>query len=60
MSRLSHRERDLIGLKFAGGLTNRRIAALTGLSESNVGVILYRAVRRLRTELNVKERDYEN
>ena len=55
VSRLSHRERDLIGLKFAGGLTNRRIAALTGLSESNVGVILYRAIRRLRAELNAKE-----
>jgi len=51
VARLSDRERDLIGLKFAAGLTNRRIAEITGLSESNVGVILYRAVRRLRTEL---------
>lgn len=52
---LSDRERDLIALKFAAGLTNRRIAELTGLSESNVGVILYRAVRRLRAELSAKE-----
>ena len=54
VARLSHRDQDLIGLKFAGGLTNRRIAELTGLSESNVGVILYRSLRRLRTELKRK------
>jgi RNA polymerase sigma-70 factor (ECF subfamily) len=52
--RLGSRERDLIGLKFAAGLTNRRIAELTGLSESNVGIILYRAVRRLRSDLLAK------
>jgi RNA polymerase sigma-70 factor (ECF subfamily) len=52
VARLPARDRDLIGLKFAAGLTNRRIAALTGLSESNVGVILHRAVRRLQTDLS--------
>ena len=51
LARLSSREQDLMGLKFGGGLTNRRIAELTGLSENNVGIILYRAVRRLRAEL---------
>jgi len=55
MAHLSNRERDIIALKFGAGLTNRRIAALTRLSESNVGVILYRAVRRLRVELTDKE-----
>lgn len=55
VARLRDRERDLIALKFAAGLTNRRIAELTGLSESNVGVILYRAVQRLRIELDAKE-----
>ena len=52
---LSHRDRDLIALKFAAGLTNRRIAELTGLSANNVGVILYRAVRRLREQLDLQE-----
>jgi RNA polymerase sigma-70 factor (ECF subfamily) len=47
VARLSDRERDLIALKFAVGLTNRRIADLTGLSASNVGVILYRAITAL-------------
>ncbi|RIK41940.1 MAG: RNA polymerase subunit sigma-24 [Chloroflexi bacterium] len=51
LAKLSDRERDLLALKFAGQLTNRRIAGLTGLTESNVGVILFRALRRLRAEL---------
>ena len=59
MSRLSDRERDLIALKFAAGLTNRDIAELMGLSASNVGVILYRAVRRLRVDLSAREGDHE-
>lgn len=57
VARLSERERDLIALKFAAGLTNRRIAELSGLSESHVGVILYRAVRRLRAELGGEEQE---
>jgi RNA polymerase sigma-70 factor (ECF subfamily) len=45
---LSDRERELIALKYGAGLTNRLIARLTGLSESNVGSILHRVVRTLR------------
>lgn len=45
---LSERERDLIALKFATNLNNRQIASLTGLSEQNVAVILYRSIRQLR------------
>ena len=45
---LPDRQRDLLGLKFAAGLNNRQIAALVGLTEQNVGVILYRAIGRLR------------
>ena len=48
---LSPRERDLLALKFQSTLNNRQIAALTGLSESNVGTILNRAVTKLRTRL---------
>jgi RNA polymerase sigma-70 factor (ECF subfamily) len=54
VAHLGSRERDLIGLKFAAGLTNRSIAQLTGLSENNVGIILYRTVRRLRAELEAQ------
>jgi len=48
---LSDREREVIALKFAAGLPNTEIAKLTGLSQSNVGVTLYRAVKRLRATL---------
>lgn len=51
VSQLPEREQDIIGLKFGGGLTNRKIAALLGLTENHVAVILYRAVRKLRQGL---------
>lgn len=52
LSRLSDRERNLIALKFSAGLTNQAIAEISGLTQSNVAVILYRSVRRLRAELD--------
>jgi len=54
--RLADRERELVALKYGAGLTNRAIAHLSGLTESNVGVILYRTIQTLRSEW---ENDYE-
>lgn len=51
MTKLDDRERNLIGLKFAAGLTNGSISEITGLTKSNVAVIIYRAVKQLRSEL---------
>ena len=48
LATLSAQERDIVSLKFGGEFNNREIAGLTGLSESNVGTILYRVVRKLR------------
>lgn len=48
---LSARERDLLSLKFYSGLSNRQIAQLTRLSESNVGTVVHRAVEKLRARL---------
>ena len=45
---LSEQERELIAMKFTLELTNRDIAAETGLGESNVAVILFRAMKKLR------------
>jgi len=45
---LPERERELLALKYGAGATNRAIAQLTGLSESNVGTILHRTVQALR------------
>jgi RNA polymerase sigma-70 factor, ECF subfamily len=44
------RDRELIALKYGAGLGNREIARLTGLSESNVGTILFRSVQALRSQ----------
>ncbi|MCX6089441.1 MAG: sigma-70 family RNA polymerase sigma factor [Candidatus Atribacteria bacterium] len=51
LGQLSDREQNIVALKFWSGLTNRQIAELTGLSESHVGVLLYRAMKRLRNIL---------
>jgi RNA polymerase sigma-70 factor (ECF subfamily) len=48
MKTLNEREREIIYHKYWGGMTNREIAKSTGLSESNIGVILFRAMRYLR------------
>jgi RNA polymerase sigma-70 factor (ECF subfamily) len=50
LKQLSTRERDLIALKYGAEMTNRAIARATGLSESNVGTILHRAVETLRAQ----------
>lgn len=48
LATLPSRERELIAMKFGAEMTNRAIARATGLSESNVGTILHRAVESLR------------
>ncbi len=53
LSQLQMRERELIAFKYGAGLNNREIARLTRLSASNVAVILYRAVEKLRTQMEI-------
>jgi RNA polymerase sigma-70 factor (ECF subfamily) len=48
LARLPAREQELVALKYGAGLTNRAIAAALNLSESNVGSLLHRIVRKLR------------
>ncbi len=48
---LDLREQEVLALKFGAGLTNRRIASLLEISETNAGTILYRSLRKLKTEL---------
>jgi RNA polymerase sigma-70 factor (ECF subfamily) len=52
LNELPEREREAIFLKFYRGYTNKLIAQQTGISETNVGTILYRVVQKLRQELN--------
>ena len=51
LARLPDRDRDVLGLKFAANLANREIARITGLRESHVAVIVYRALGKLRRQL---------
>ncbi len=48
LARLSDLERDAIAFKFTDGLSNIQIAEMLGVSPSNLGVILHRALKRLR------------
>jgi len=50
--RLPEDDQEIIRLKFAGEFNNRQIAKMLGLSESNVGVRLFRAVKKLREDFN--------
>ena len=48
LATLPPRQRELMAMKYGADMTNRAIARATGLSESNVGTILHRAVESLR------------
>jgi RNA polymerase sigma factor (sigma-70 family) len=48
VAQLSPRDRELVALKFHGGLTNAELAAVLGTSESNAGTRVHRAVMKLR------------
>src|SRR5262249_28281452 len=50
LNELPNRERELVALKYGANLTNRQIAPLVGLSESNVGTVLNRTLNKLREQ----------
>ena len=50
ISRLSQHEQEIISLKFGAKMSNRQIAKTTGMSESNVGTTVWRAVSKLRDD----------
>lgn len=51
LTSLPEREREIFSLKYGAQFTNRSIAKVVGLTESNVGTILHRIVSRLREQL---------
>jgi RNA polymerase sigma-70 factor (ECF subfamily) len=50
LATLPERDRELLALKYGAGMNNRAIARATGLTESNVGTLLHRAVQTLRAQ----------
>ena len=51
LARLSERDQEIISLKFAGRLRNQEIGQIMDMKEKTVSVVLLRAVRRLRLQL---------
>ncbi|MBJ7348961.1 MAG: sigma-70 family RNA polymerase sigma factor, partial [Thermoleophilaceae bacterium] len=48
LTQLGPRQRELVALKFFGGLENRAIAEVLGISTSNAGTQLHRAITSMR------------
>jgi RNA polymerase sigma-70 factor (ECF subfamily) len=51
LNTLTDKERTIIAMKFAAGLKNTDIAALMSLSETNVGIIIHRCMKKMRGQL---------
>lgn len=51
LSQFDERSRSVITLKYYGELANREIGNLMGLSESNVGTILSRAIQKVKKSM---------
>jgi RNA polymerase sigma factor (sigma-70 family) len=52
LAELPARDRELLALKFQAGLSNAEVAEVLGVSESNAGTMLHRAVQKLRKAVN--------
>ena len=52
LAKLPAREREIVALKFHGGLSNAELARVLGVSESNAGTLLYRTMEKLRKACN--------
>ena len=50
LGRLAPRERELVALKYAGGLSHDEIGRVLGISASNAGTRLHRTLEKLRRE----------
>ncbi|GAB6181630.1 sigma-70 family RNA polymerase sigma factor [Desulfotomaculum defluvii] len=52
---LDDRQRNIIALKFGACLTNRQIAQMMNITESNVGTIIFRSLKKLKDVLKEHE-----
>ena len=54
VSQLPENQREVVRLKFQGGLTYKQIAEVTGLSKTNVGFLIHTGLKSLRKQLGAK------
>jgi len=54
MAALGARDREVIALKFHAGLDNAEIAAVLGVSPTNAGTLLHRAMTKLREAIDAQ------
>ena len=52
LAALPARDREIIALKFHGGLSNEELGRVLGVSQSNAGTLLHRAMEKLRKACN--------
>ncbi|AAK79476.1 RNA polymerase sigma-70 factor (ECF subfamily) [Clostridium acetobutylicum] len=48
---LSKKERHIIALKFGANLKNKEISELLGIKSNNVGIILFRTIKKLKSQM---------
>jgi RNA polymerase sigma-70 factor (ECF subfamily) len=56
LDKLPERQRDIVTMKYLLRITNRDIAKVLGISEVNVGVILHRALKKLKKGFLIEAR----
>jgi RNA polymerase sigma factor (sigma-70 family) len=54
IEKLPGNQREVLRLKFHAGLSYQEIAEVTGLSRTNVGFILHKAIAKLRQKLTTQ------
>ena len=55
ITQLPERDQEIIQLRFFGRLTNRKIAELLDMKEKTVSVVIYRALKKMKFELEARE-----
>jgi RNA polymerase sigma-70 factor (ECF subfamily) len=54
LNQLPIREQEIIALKFGSDMNNREIAQILDMSESNVGTLLHRVIKKLKVQWETK------
>ncbi len=55
LNTLNIRERNIVALKFGANLKNKEIAEVLDTKENNIGVILYRTMKKLKKEIEKED-----